>query len=62
MIPRYSDLAPPLRRLVQGAPEALDLNRPIYARTSAYGHFGREDTDFTWENTDKAETLKAAAG
>lgn len=38
----------------------LDLLRPIYAQTSAYGHFGREDTDFPWEATDRAEALKAA--
>jgi S-adenosylmethionine synthetase len=40
----------------------LDLLRPIYAQTSAYGHFGRELPDFTWEKTDRAEKLKAAAG
>jgi S-adenosylmethionine synthetase len=40
----------------------LDLLRPIYALTSAYGHFGRELAEFTWENTDRAEKLKAAAG
>jgi S-adenosylmethionine synthetase len=40
----------------------LDLRRPIYAKTAAYGHFGRDDRDFTWERTDKAETLRAAAG
>ena len=40
----------------------LDLLRPIYARTAAYGHFGRELPDFTWETTDRAEKLKAAAG
>jgi S-adenosylmethionine synthetase len=40
----------------------LDLRRPIYAKTAAYGHFGRDDHDFSWERTDKAETLKAAAG
>jgi S-adenosylmethionine synthetase len=40
----------------------LRLHRPIYQKTAAYGHFGREDEDFTWERTDKAETLKAAAG
>jgi S-adenosylmethionine synthetase len=40
----------------------LDLRRPIYARTAAYGHFGREDADFTWERTDKADALRAAAG
>ena len=40
----------------------LDLLRPIYAQTSAYGHFGREEKDFTWESTDRAELLKKAAG
>ena len=40
----------------------LDLRRPIYKKTAAYGHFGREDEDFTWEKTDKAELLKKEAG
>jgi S-adenosylmethionine synthetase len=40
----------------------LDLHRPIYQKTAAYGHFGREDEDFTWERTDKAEALASAAG
>jgi len=40
----------------------LDLRRPIYAKTAAYGHFGREELDFTWERTDKASALRAAAG
>lgn len=40
----------------------LDLLRPIYAQTSAYGHFGRELADFTWESTDRAELLRKAAG
>ncbi|MBK5305282.1 MAG: methionine adenosyltransferase [Frankiaceae bacterium] len=40
----------------------LDLLRPIYAQTAAYGHFGREDKDFTWESTERAELLKKAAG
>jgi S-adenosylmethionine synthetase len=40
----------------------LDLRRPIYSRTAAYGHFGREELDFTWERTDKASALRAAAG
>ncbi len=40
----------------------LDLRRPIYAKTAAYGHFGREDHDFTWERTDKAAALRKAAG
>jgi S-adenosylmethionine synthetase len=40
----------------------LRLHRPIYQKTAAYGHFGREDHDFTWERTDKAAALRAAAG
>ena len=40
----------------------LDLHRPIYQKTAAYGHFGREDHDFTWEKTDKADALREAAG
>jgi S-adenosylmethionine synthetase len=40
----------------------LDLRRPIYTKTAAYGHFGRDDHDFTWERTDKADALRAAAG
>lgn len=40
----------------------LDLRRPIYEKTAAYGHFGREDADFTWEKTDRIEELKAACG
>ncbi len=40
----------------------LDLHRPIFRKTAAYGHFGREDADFTWEKTDRAEALKSAAG
>ncbi len=40
----------------------LDLRRPIYVKTAAYGHFGRDDGDFTWERTDKAEALRIAAG
>ena len=40
----------------------LDLWRPIYAGTAAYGHFGREEHDFTWERTDRADALRAAAG
>jgi S-adenosylmethionine synthetase len=44
----------------RGLIEMLDLKRPIYRKTAAYGHFGRDDADFTWENTDKADALKAA--
>jgi S-adenosylmethionine synthetase len=40
----------------------LDLQRPIYSKTAAYGHFGRDDHDFTWERTDKADALRQAAG
>src|SRR5918996_721373 len=40
----------------------LDLFRPIYQKTAAYGHFGREDRDFTWERTDRAQALREAAG
>ena len=40
----------------------LDLRRPIYVKTAAYGHFGRDDHDFTWERTDRAEALRTAAG
>jgi S-adenosylmethionine synthetase len=40
----------------------LDLLRPIYSQTSAYGHFGRELPDFTWERTDRVDALKKAAG
>ena len=39
----------------------LDLRRPIYRKTAAYGHFGRADADFTWERTDKADALRLAA-
>jgi S-adenosylmethionine synthetase len=42
--------------------QALDLLRPIYAQTAAYGHFGRELPEFSWEATDKVDALKAAAG
>ncbi|MHB8920361.1 MAG: methionine adenosyltransferase [Halothiobacillus sp.] len=45
-----------------GIVRMLDLIRPIYLKTAAYGHFGREDADFTWEKTDKADVLRAAAG
>jgi S-adenosylmethionine synthetase len=40
----------------------LELLRPIYAKTASYGHFGRDDRDFTWERTDKADAIRAAAG
>lgn len=44
----------------KGLVAMLDLKRPIYRKTAAYGHFGREDPDFTWENIDKVDLLKAA--
>ena len=40
----------------------LDLLRPIYRKTASYGHFGREEPEFTWERTDKAAILRDAAG
>jgi S-adenosylmethionine synthetase len=56
LIEEHFDLRPGAFR------EELQLHRPIYQRTAAYGHFGREDEDFTWERADKAETLRVAAG
>jgi S-adenosylmethionine synthetase len=56
LIDEHFDLRPGAFR------ETLKLHRPIYQRTAAYGHFGREDEDFTWERTDKAEALRADAG
>jgi S-adenosylmethionine synthetase len=56
LIDEHFDLRPGAFR------EYLQLHRPIYQKTAAYGHFGREDHDFTWEATDKAATLKTAAG
>jgi len=46
----------------KGLVTMLDLLRPIYGSTAAYGHFGREEPEFTWEKTDKADALKSAAG
>jgi S-adenosylmethionine synthetase len=42
--------------------DALDLRRPIFRKTATYGHFGREDADFTWEVTDQADELRRAVG
>ena len=56
LIDEHFDLRPGAFR------EYLRLHRPIYQKTAAYGHFGREDHDFTWEKTDKADDLRAAAG
>jgi len=53
LIYKHFDLRP------AGIIKMLDLRRPIYRKTAAYGHFGREDEDFTWERTDKIEALKA---
>jgi len=46
----------------QGIIKSLDLRRPIYKQTAAYGHFGRSGKDFTWERTDKAEQMRKDAG
>jgi S-adenosylmethionine synthetase len=46
----------------RGIMESLQLRRPIFKKTAAYGHFGRTEPEFTWERTDKAEALRAAAG
>jgi S-adenosylmethionine synthetase len=56
LIDEHFDLRPGAFR------EYLKLHRPIYQKTAAYGHFGRDDHDFTWEKTDKADVLRAAAG
>ena len=56
LVQKHFDLSP------KGIIEGLQLRRPIYQKTAAYGHFGREDPDFTWEKTDKAEALAADAG
>ncbi len=46
----------------KGIVKMLDLLRPIYKKTAAYGHFGREEPEFTWERKDKTAALKSAAG
>jgi len=46
----------------RGIIESLQLRRPIFKKTAAYGHFGRTEPEFTWERTDKAEALRAASG
>jgi len=56
LVQEHFDLRP------RGIVQMLDLLRPIYARTAAYGHFGREEPEFTWEATDKAALLRDAAG
>jgi S-adenosylmethionine synthetase len=55
-VERHFDLRP------KGIVQMLDLLRPIYTRTAAYGHFGRDEPEFTWEATDKAEALRNDAG
>jgi S-adenosylmethionine synthetase len=56
LVSEHFDLRP------KGIIQMLDLLRPIYRKTAAYGHFGREEPEFSWEKTDKAAALKAAAG
>jgi S-adenosylmethionine synthetase len=56
LVNQHFDLRP------RGIIEMLDLRRPIYEKTAAYGHFGREEPEFSWERTDKAQALRAAAG
>ena len=56
LVREHFDLRP------KGIIEMLKLQRPIYAKTAAYGHFGRNEPEFSWEQTDKAEALRAAAG
>ena len=56
LIGKHFDLRP------KGIIQTLNLLRPIYAKTAAYGHFGRDEPEFTWERTDKAAALKADAG
>ena len=46
----------------RGIIESLDLRRPIYRKTAAFGHFGRTEPEFTWERTDKAQALRSDAG
>jgi len=46
----------------KGIIETLDLRRPIYKKTAAFGHFGRNEPEFVWERTDKAEAINADAG
>jgi S-adenosylmethionine synthetase len=46
----------------RGIIKTLDLRRPIYKKTAAYGHFGRNEPEFTWERTDRAAELASAAG
>ena len=56
LVKKYFDLRP------AGIIKMLDLRRPIYRQTAAYGHFGRTDVDLPWEHTDKADVLRKEAG
>ena len=56
LVAQHFDLRP------KGIIQMLNLLRPIYEKTAAYGHFGREEPEFSWERTDKAAELRAAAG
>ncbi|TLM98386.1 methionine adenosyltransferase, partial [bacterium] len=56
LVQKHFDLRP------AGIIKELDLRKPIYRDTAAYGHFGRTDLDLTWERTDKAEILRKEAG
>jgi S-adenosylmethionine synthetase len=55
LVQQHFDLRP------KGIVKMLDLLRPIYRKTAAYGHFGRDEPEFSWERTDRAEALKASA-
>jgi S-adenosylmethionine synthetase len=56
LVARHFDLRP------KGIVQMLDLLRPIYQKTASYGHFGRDEPEFTWERTDRAAALRDAAG
>jgi S-adenosylmethionine synthetase len=56
LIGKHFDLRP------KGIIQSLDLLRPIYGKTAAYGHFGRDEPEFTWEKVDKTSALRADAG
>ncbi len=56
LVSAHFDLRP------KGIIQTLDLQRPIYLKTAAYGHFGRDEPEFTWEASDKVELLREAAG
>ena len=56
LVQKHFDLRP------KGIIQTLDLLRPIYGKTAAYGHFGRDEPEFSWEDTDKAALLRSEAG